>query len=58
MIPNHVKQRLRAGKACFGSLLNFGDPLVAELMASAGFARATDSRGEVSEGGQSPPPRF
>src|SRR5438477_1345257 len=35
--PNHVKQRLRAGKACFGSLLNFGDPLVAELMASAGF---------------------
>jgi len=37
MIPNHVKQRLRAGKACFGSLLNFGDPLVAELMASAGF---------------------
>src|SRR5437867_3862048 len=37
MTPNHVKQRLRAGKACFGSLLNFGDPLVAELMASAGF---------------------
>src|SRR5205823_3513056 len=37
MTPNHVKQRLRAGKASFGSLLNFGDPLVAELMASAGF---------------------
>src|SRR5438128_5991400 len=37
MTPNHVKQRLRAGKACFGSLLNFGDPLVAELMASVGF---------------------
>jgi 4-hydroxy-2-oxoheptanedioate aldolase len=37
MTPNHVKQRLRAGRACFGSLLNFGDPLVAELMASVGF---------------------
>src|SRR5437879_3520115 len=37
MTPNHVKQRLSAGKACFGSLLNFGDPLVAELMASVGF---------------------
>src|SRR2546426_5545429 len=37
MTPNHVKQRLAAGKACFGSLLNFGDPLVAELMASVGF---------------------
>src|SRR5712691_11642463 len=37
MTPNHVKQRLRTGKACFGSLLNFGDPLVAELMASVGF---------------------
>lgn len=37
MIPNHVKQALRAGRAQFGSLLNFGDPLVAELMASVGF---------------------
>jgi 4-hydroxy-2-oxoheptanedioate aldolase len=37
MISNHVKQRLRAGKPAFGSLLNFGDPLVAELMASVGF---------------------
>jgi 4-hydroxy-2-oxoheptanedioate aldolase len=37
MTPNHVKQRLRAGKPAFGSLLNFGDPLVAEMMASVGF---------------------
>ncbi|MBI4635075.1 MAG: 2-dehydro-3-deoxyglucarate aldolase [Candidatus Rokubacteria bacterium] len=37
MIPNHVKLRLRAGKPQFGTLLNFGDPLVAELMASVGF---------------------
>src|SRR5947199_9481514 len=37
MTPNHVKQRLAAGKACFGPFLNFGDPLVAELMASVGF---------------------
>ena len=37
MIPNHVKKNLKAGKAQFGSLLNFGDPLVAEMMASVGF---------------------
>src|SRR3989454_2826554 len=37
VIRNHVKQALRAGKPQFGSLLNFGDPLVAELMASVGF---------------------
>ena len=37
MTPNHVKQRIKNGKACFGSLLNFGDPLVAEMMASVGF---------------------
>ena len=37
MTPNHVKQRLRAGKPAFGSLLNFGDPLVAEMMAAVGF---------------------
>ena len=37
MLANHVKQRLKGGKPCFGSLLNFGDPLVAELMASVGF---------------------
>jgi 4-hydroxy-2-oxoheptanedioate aldolase len=37
MIPNHVKQNLRAGRPQFGSLLNFGDPLVAETMASIGF---------------------
>jgi 4-hydroxy-2-oxoheptanedioate aldolase len=37
MIPNHVKRQIRAGKAQFGSLLNFGDPLVAEMMASVGF---------------------
>jgi 4-hydroxy-2-oxoheptanedioate aldolase len=37
MIANHVKQRLRAGKPAFGTLLNFGDPLVAEMMASVGF---------------------
>jgi len=37
MLVNHVKQRVRRGQACFGSLLNFGDPLVAELMASVGF---------------------
>lgn len=37
MIENHVKTRLRAGGSAFGSLLNFGDPLVAEMMASVGF---------------------
>ncbi len=37
MVPNHVKHRLRAGQPAFGCLLNFGDPLVAELMASVGF---------------------
>ena len=37
MTPNHVKQRIRARKPSFGSLLNFGDPLVAEMMASVGF---------------------
>jgi 4-hydroxy-2-oxoheptanedioate aldolase len=37
MTPNHVKQRLRAGRPAFGSLLNLGDPLVAEMMASVGF---------------------
>ena len=37
MISNHVKQRLRAGRPAFGSLLNIGDPLVAEQMASVGF---------------------
>ncbi len=37
MTPNHVKQRVRAGKASSGSLLNVGDPLVAEMMASVGF---------------------
>jgi 4-hydroxy-2-oxoheptanedioate aldolase len=37
MTPNHVKQRLRAGRPAFGSLLNFGDPLVAEMMAACGF---------------------
>jgi 4-hydroxy-2-oxoheptanedioate aldolase len=37
MIANHVKHRLRAGKPAFGTLLNFGDPLVAEMMASVGF---------------------
>jgi len=37
MTPNHVKQRIRNGQAAFGSLLNFGDPLVAEMMASVGF---------------------
>ena len=37
MIPNHVKRKLRAGRAQFGTLLNFGDPLVAEMMAAVGF---------------------
>lgn len=37
MVRNHVKERLRAGQPAFGTLLNFGDPLVAELMASIGF---------------------
>jgi 4-hydroxy-2-oxoheptanedioate aldolase len=35
--PNHVKHALKAGRPQFGSLLNFGDPLVAEMMASVGF---------------------
>src|SRR2546426_7513565 len=37
VIRNHVKQALRAGKPQFGTLLNFGDPLVAEMMAAVGF---------------------
>lgn len=37
MIANHVKQALAAGRPQVGSLLNIGDPLVAELMASVGF---------------------
>ncbi|HEV8643149.1 MAG TPA: aldolase/citrate lyase family protein [Methylomirabilota bacterium] len=37
MIRNHVKQALRAGQPQFGTLLNFGDPLVAEMMAAVGF---------------------
>jgi 4-hydroxy-2-oxoheptanedioate aldolase len=37
MTPNHVKQRLRAGRPAFGSLLNLADPLAAEMMASIGF---------------------
>lgn len=37
MIRNHVKQGLEAGRPQFGTLLNFGDPLVAEMMASVGF---------------------
>jgi 4-hydroxy-2-oxoheptanedioate aldolase len=37
MLTNHVKRQVRAGRAQFGSLLNFGDPLVAEMMASVGF---------------------
>lgn len=37
VLVNRVKQRIKGGKACFGSLLNVGDPLVAELMASVGF---------------------
>ena len=32
MIPNHVKHHLRAGQAQLGPRLNFGDPLVAEMM--------------------------
>jgi 4-hydroxy-2-oxoheptanedioate aldolase len=37
MTPNLVKQRIRAGKPSFGTLLHVADPLVAELMASVGF---------------------
>ena len=37
MTPSHVKPRIRARKPSFGSLLNLGDPLVAEMMASVGF---------------------
>jgi 4-hydroxy-2-oxoheptanedioate aldolase len=37
MLENQVKKRLRASQAAVGSLLNFGDPLVAEMMASVGF---------------------
>ncbi len=37
MLTNHVKRQIRAGHAQFGSLLNFGDPLVAEMMAAIGF---------------------
>ena len=37
MLTNHVKQRIKSGRPCFGSLLNFGDPLVAEMMAAVGF---------------------
>ncbi len=37
MIENHVKRALRAGRPQLGTLLNFGDPLVAEAMAAVGF---------------------
>ena len=37
MITNHLKARIRAGKPSFGALLNFADPLVAEMMASVGY---------------------
>ena len=37
MVRNHVEQALRAGKPQFGALLNFGDALVAEMMAAIGF---------------------
>lgn len=37
MLANHVKHALRDGRAQFGTLLNFGDPLVAETMAAVGF---------------------
>lgn len=37
MLENHVKRSLRAGRPQFGTLLNFGDPLVAEMMAATGF---------------------
>jgi 4-hydroxy-2-oxoheptanedioate aldolase len=37
VLRNHVKQALRAGRPQFGTLLNFGDPLVAEMMAAVGF---------------------
>jgi 4-hydroxy-2-oxoheptanedioate aldolase len=37
MTPNHVKQRLRAGRPAFGTLLHLSDPLAAEMMASVGF---------------------
>jgi 4-hydroxy-2-oxoheptanedioate aldolase len=37
VIGNHVKHSLRAGRPQFGTLLNFGDPLVAEMMAAVGF---------------------
>jgi hypothetical protein len=33
MTANHVEQRPRADRPAFGSLLNVGDPLVAELEA-------------------------
>jgi 4-hydroxy-2-oxoheptanedioate aldolase len=37
MTENHVKQRLRAGRPAFGTLLHLADPLAAEMMASLGF---------------------
>ena len=37
MIANHLKARIRADKPSFGALLNFGDPLVAEMMAAVGY---------------------
>jgi 4-hydroxy-2-oxoheptanedioate aldolase len=37
VITNHLKARIRAGKPSFGALLNFADPLVAEMMASVGY---------------------
>lgn len=37
MTPNFVKQRLRAGRPAFGTLLHLADPLAAELMAAVGF---------------------
>jgi 4-hydroxy-2-oxoheptanedioate aldolase len=37
VIANHLKSRIRTGKPSFGALLNFGDPLVAEMMAATGY---------------------
>jgi 4-hydroxy-2-oxoheptanedioate aldolase len=37
MIPNHAKQKLKAGTPAIGTWLNIGDPITAEAVAELGF---------------------
>jgi 2-dehydro-3-deoxyglucarate aldolase/4-hydroxy-2-oxoheptanedioate aldolase len=37
MMPNHVKDKLRAGTPSVGSWLNLGSPISAEATAAVGY---------------------